>query len=575
MEKKLSVPSLQLFRQLVKHGHRTAVVTSQTGYSLTYREILREATRVSAMLERTAGLLSSSPTPSSSRPIALLAPRDHSFCVGHIAVLQAGAAVVPIHSHNPPAETEFILRDAGCRQILLHPQLRSAVEPLLHGAKGLHDVKIVDLLVDESRALDADTLPSYAVAQGNKHTAASRSATQDLEWFEMSESADAMIVYTSGTTGRPKGVVKTHAQLAEMCRAVVEAWAYTPTDRVLEFLPLHHLHGLLNKFLAVLWAGGVVEFLGSPAAAAIWQRLADPTKPPLTMFHAVPTIYSLMLDELESDRLDGASQANALQHLREMRLMVSGSAALPQSRFFEWEALTGHRLLERYGTTEAGMILGNSLTPVSARFPGYVGTPFPNVEVRLVDPDTGTDVTRKPGEQGEVRVRSPEGLFSRYLNQPEATCQAFDDEHWYKTGDMGEFDSDKGFKILGRLSADILKSGGYKLSALEIEASIEEHERVAEVSIVGRPHPQWGDEVVAVVRLKEGGKEGEEDSSSSNSLNTELTMEDLRTFLAGRLAPYKMPRVLHVVKSLPKNAMGKVNKKTLLKDLGIIDEGKM
>lgn len=571
MEKKLSMPSLQLFRQLVKHGHRTAIVTSQTGYSLTYREILREATRVSAILEQTAGVPSSSPTSSSLRPVALLAPRDHSFCVGHIAVLHAGAAVVPIHSHNSPAETEYILRDAGCRQILLHPQLRSAVETVLYSAKGL-DIEIVELKVSESHAIDADTLPSYAIAQGKKHMEASRSASQDLEWFKMSESTDAMIVYTSGSTGRPKGVVKTHAQLAEMCRAVAEAWAYTPTDRVLEFLPLHHLHGLLNKFLAVLWAGGAVELLGSPAAAAIWRRLADQTKPPLTMFHAVPTIYSLMLEELESGRLDGASQANALKHLREMRLMVSGSAALPQSRFFEWEVLTGHRLLERYGTTEAGMILGNSLTPMSARFPGHVGAPFPGVEVRLVDPDTGADVTRKPGKQGEVRVRSPKGLFSRYLNQPEATCQAFDDDHWYKTGDMGEFDTEKGFKILGRLSTDILKSGGYKLSALEIEAAIGEHERVAEVCIVGKPHPQWGDEVVAVVRLKKGEGEGEEDSSSSNSVNSELTMEDLRTFLAGRLAPYKMPRVLRVVKSLPKNAMGKVNKKTLLKDLGIIDE---
>ena len=467
MEKKLSLPSLQLFRQLVKHGHRTAVVTSQTGYSLTYREVLREATRVSAILGRTVGPLSSSTSPSSFRPIALLAPRDHSFCVGHMAVLGAGAAVVPIHSRNPPAETEYILRDAGCRQILLHPELRPALEPVLRGAKGL-DIEVVDLVVDGSRAPDASTLPSYTAAQGNEDTVTPGPAAQDVEWFDMSESADAMVVYTSGTTGRPKGVVKTHAQLAEMCRAVVEAWAYTPADRVLGFLPLHHLHGLINKFLAVLWAGGSVEFLGSPTAAAIWQRLADPTKPSLTMFHAVPTIYSLMLEELESGRLDGASRARALQHLLEVRLMVSGSSALPQSLFSAWEALTGNRLLERYGTTEAGMILGNPLTPPSARFSGYVGSPFPGVEVRLVDPDTGRDVTREPGEQGEVLVRSPQGLFSRYHNQVEATRQAFDDEHWYKTGDMGEYEDEKGFKILGRLSADIIKSGGYKLSALEM-----------------------------------------------------------------------------------------------------------
>jgi malonyl-CoA/methylmalonyl-CoA synthetase len=189
------------------------------------------------------------------------------------------------------------------------------------------------------------------------------------------------------------------------------------------------------------------------------------------------------------------------------------------------------------------MILGNPLTPASARFPGYVGRAFPGVDVKL-------------SEEGEVLVRSPEGLFSRYHNQTEATRQAFDDDHWYKTGDMGVYDQEKGYKIIGRLSCDIIKCGGYKLSALEIEAAIMEHSRVAEVSVVGRPHPHFGEEVVAIVRLKE-------DSTSSE--NKELTMEDLS--LASRLATYKLPRLLLVVKSIPKNAMGKVNKKTLLNEL--------
>lgn len=257
--------------------------------------------------------------------------------------------------------------------------------------------------------------------------------------------------------------------------------------------------------------------------------------------------------ELESGRLDAATKATALQHFRQMRLLVSGSAALPQSLFRKWEQYTGHRLLERYGTTESGFIYSNPLHGGERRLPGYVGGPLPCVEARLVDPATETDVV--PGQEGEVRVKGPQ-LFRRYHGRPGATREAFDAQGWYKTGDLAVFDAAKGsHRILGRISADIIKSGGYKISALDVEAAILESlpRVVAEAVVVGRPHAKWGEEIVAVCRLLPG---------------QTLSLAELQQAVGSRLVHYKMPRDLIVVESLPKNAMGKVNKKTLLQELG-------
>ncbi len=369
-----------------------------------------------------------------------------------------------------------------------------------------------------------------------------------------------------------------------------------PQDRILHLLPLHHLHGVVNKLLCVLYAGGVVEFPreGQTRAADILRRLASWEKEDerLTLFMAVPTIYSLLMEgasyayirlpsvhpptsdlntcppihpvlrvpistELESGstQVDAATQAAALEGFRRLRLMVSGSAALPQTLFHKWEQRTGHRLLERYGTTEAGFIYSNPLEGVP-RLPGFVGQPLPGVQARLVDPATEEEVG--PGVEGEVRVKGPQ-VFSRYHGRPQATAEASDAAGWYRTGDLAVLDAAKGsVRVLGRISADILKSAGYKISALDVEAAIlEALPRVAEAVVVGRPHPKWGDDVVAVCRLS-----GEEET---------LTLAELQEALGPHLAHYKMPRALFVVDRLPKNPMGKVNKKTLLAELGVAE----
>lgn len=270
---------------------------------------------------------------------------------------------------------------------------------------------------------------------------------------------------------------------------------------------------------------------------------------------SIPNTFIQELESTGDGALDPATKAAAIQHFQQLRLMVSGSAALPQTLFRKWEALTGHRLLERYGSTEAGFTFSNPLH--GPRLPGYVGQVLPGVEARLVDPATEQAVG--PGVEGEVRARGPQ-LFERYHGRPEATREAFDAQGWYRTGDWAVYDPEaRAHRILGRMSADIIKSGGYKISALDIEGAIHEAlPRVAEAVVVGRPHPKWGEEIVAIIRL------GDESEG--------LTLPELQEAVATRLAQYKVPRDLVVVDALPKNALGKVNKKTILKDLGLVKE---
>jgi malonyl-CoA/methylmalonyl-CoA synthetase len=254
----------------------------------------------------------------------------------------------------------------------------------------------------------------------------------------------------------------------------------------------------------------------------------------LTLFFAVPTLYHRLIHAWE--RTDSATRTRWSRGARRLRLMISGSAALPVSVLERWEEITGHRLLERYGMTEAGMLLSNPLE--GERRPGHVGTPFPGVEVRLVD-DQGRRSETGPGE---VQVRGS-GVFTEYWRRPEETAAAFTDDGWFRTGDRAEV-RDGAWRILGRESVDILKTGGEKVSALEIEDALRAHEAVADCAVVGVPDAEWGERVcVAVV-----GAAGR------------AAPESLRDFLKVRLAPWKVPREVRTVAELPRNAMGKVDK---------------
>ena len=356
-------------------------------------------------------------------------------------------------------------------------------------------------------------------------------------------SGRALVLYTSGTTGKPKGAVHTHGSLAAQVASLSEAWEWSAGDAIPNVLPLHHTHGLVNVTLSALASGARVEMLAGFDAEACWARLVEGG---LTLFMAVPMVYSKLAAAWEAS--DAATRSLRSESCRRLRLMVSGSAALPVPLFERWEAISGHRLLERYGMTETGMALSNPLR--GDRVPGTVGSPLPGVEVALVG-ESGARCG--DGEPGELRVKGPT-LFREYHGRPDETARAFADG-WFLTGDVAVRERGR-FRILGRASADILKSGGYKLSALEIEDVLRLFPGVLDVAVVGLPDEEWGERVAAA--LVTGGEAP--------------SLPVLREWARNFLAPYKIPTRLLVVPDLPRNAMGKVTKASV-KSLFCTGEG--
>jgi malonyl-CoA/methylmalonyl-CoA synthetase len=327
-------------------------------------------------------------------------------------------------------------------------------------------------------------------------------------------------------------VVTTHANNRAQVTSLVEAWEWTREDRILNVLPLHHIHGVVNVLTCALWSGATCEMLPRFDAKAVWDRMACGGP---TLFMAVPTIYVKLIAAWEAATPDERRVMSA--GAARMRLMVSGSAALPVSTLEKWREITGHILLERYGMTEIGMALSNPLR--GERRPGCVGTPLPGVELRLRGEDGRPPA---PGESGEIQVRGP-GVFLEYWRKPEATVAAFH-EGWFRTGDVAVVESGA-YRLLGRSSVDIIKTGGYKVSALETEEVLRAHPKIAECAVVGSPDPEWGEKVCAAVVLKG---------------DSTLELDSLRAWCKERLAPYKVPTRMFVLNELPRNAMGKVLK---------------
>lgn len=341
-----------------------------------------------------------------------------------------------------------------------------------------------------------------------------------------------MILYTSGTTGKPKGVVTTHDNLTAQIESLVAAWEWTRDDRIMNVLPLHHVHGIVNVLSCAFWAGALCEIPPRFDAREVWARIAQGG---LTLFMAVPTIYVKLIEEWE--KASRADQARMSEGCARMRLMVSGSAALPVSVLLRWQEITGHVLLERYGMTEIGMGLSNPLH--GERIPGHVGVPLPGVQVRRVA-ETGAPAA--PDAPAEIQVRG-RTVFSEYWRRPEDTEKAFRDG-WFLTGDVA-VEERGSYRILGRSSVDIIKTGGYKVSALEIEEVLRTHPAIRECAVVGIPDALWGEKVSAALVLHEGQR---------------LDIGMLREWARERLASYKIPKDALVVEELPKNAMGKVSK---------------
>jgi malonyl-CoA/methylmalonyl-CoA synthetase len=489
---------LELVERAAAGRSRVAIVDELGGH--TYADLLADSGAVArALLGDTQDL--------GERPVAFLCEPGWHYVTTQWGIWRAGGIAVPLAVSHPDAELDYAIGRCGAGTVVAGRAMLRRVERIA-GPRGLR-------LLEAGRVAAA---PPDAI---------------DLPAVDADRSA--MLFYTSGTTGRPKGAVWTHRALAAQMDALSRAWGWSGEDRILSVLPLHHVHGVLNVLMTALWNGACCELAPRFDAEATWGRLCSGQ---ISVFMAVPTIYV---------RLIAAWQAAPAERRRALsaaagglRLMVSGSAALPVEVLDRWRQISGHTLLERYGMTEIGMALSNPLE--GPRVPGAVGRPLPGVAVRLVD-ESGHAVPA--GTPGELEVRGA-GLFSGYCDDPEATRAAFRDG-WFRTGDVAVLDEGS-YRILGRQSVDIIKTGGYKVSALEIEDALLANPDVEECAVVGVPDPEWGERVAAAIVRR---------------LGAELTAESLGGWAGERLAPYKVPSRVHFVDELPRNALGKVIKPEL------------
>ncbi|RCW38436.1 malonyl-CoA/methylmalonyl-CoA synthetase [Halopolyspora algeriensis] len=469
------------------------------------REAIRFAERALSYTELAAAAARIAEGIGPARRVAVRATASAETCVAVVGALCAGAAVVPINPKLGRRELEHITADSEPELVLGEPDadIPDALAPIPFHPVDLATIRSGPALAD--RALPA----------------------------EPPEESPAFIVYTSGTTGPPKGVVLPRRAVRANLDAVAEAWEWTGRDVLAQALPLFHVHGLILGMLGPLRLGGSLHHLGAFSVQAVADALAGPA----TMLFGVPTMYSRIADAAERDPDTARAVGRA-------RLLVSGSAPLPAVDHQRIARSTGKQVVERYGMSETIMNCG--VRASGDRRPGYVGRPFAGVELKLVD-ERGEEITTSDDETvGEILVRGS-NLFTGYLNRPDATAEAFTDG-WFRTGDMATRAPDGYIRIVGRSATDIINSGGYKIGAGEIENVLLEHPGVAEVAVTGEPDTDLGERIVAWVVAAEG--------RSSDG-------EALTEHVAELLTPHKRPRRVRFVEALPRNEMGKVMKKAL------------
>lgn len=416
----------------------------------------------------------------------------------------------------------------------------------------------------------------------------------------------ALMLYTSGTTNKPKGVVISYDNIEAQISSLAHAWNVKDSDVILHSLPLHHVHGVVNALLLPLYVGGKVIMLPKFETEALWTHLLNiglPQKDRVSVFMGVPTIYSYLIAEF--DKLFKSKQQMA-EHIRnhcssKIRLMISGSAPLPQTIHKRWNEISGHKLLERYGMTEIGMAISNPLVegPVKKRLPNHVGQPLPGVSIRITqndrvmleargeygkgfwsenpeespaDPDMAPDALDENSLViGNLEVKG-DSVFKEYFSKPEATKKEFTSDGWFKTGDCVAYDHKlKSFKIMGRDSVDIIKSGGYKISALHIETILLEHPKIKDVTVIGVPDDFHGQKIVAFIVY--------EDENVLDDANIQKsTIDSLRQWTEQKLPSYSLPDMIFK-STIKRNHMGKVNKAEILKqfmseNIDIVNEKK-
>jgi len=488
---------LALFQQALQHGNNPAI--QQTDRTFTYAELLNSS-------EDLAAELLAGETDLAEARVAFLIIPGFDYVRSQWAIWRAGGVAVPIYLEAPLASIQFTLEDTQATILVVSPKYSDTVAPLCK------QLGVLLISLDNKPGIKRTILP------------------------DVHPSRRAMILYTSGTTSLPKGVVTTHQNIEAQITTLVKAWEWNSRDHTLSVLPLHHVHGIINIIGCSLWVGARCEFIPNFTAEEVFKIFKCRQ---VNVFMAVPTIYFKLMAFWESMSVE--EQIQIKKTLSTFRLMVCGSAALPVNVMEKWYTISGHRLLERYGMTEIGMGLSNPYR--GERKAGFVGLPLPGVQVRLCD-DNDKPVT---GEAGEVQVKG-NNVFIEYWQRPNETSASFTPDGWFRTGDVAETDADGYYKILGRKSQDIIKSGGDKISALEIEEALRQYPRVKDASVVGLPDQEWGEQVAAALVTDGAVDEGA-----------------LAEWIRERLSKYKVPRKFLVLSDFPRNAMGKVVKSELKK----------
>ena len=490
--------------------------------------------------------------PNRSKNVSFLCGNNSSFVDALWGIWRQGSVAVPLCRTQPPHSLEYYIKDSSSDAVITTKEFVDKIYPCLKGT----NTKL--LLLEE--------ILSPVIGKNRKNVS--------IDIFDdnlYDENSNAMMIYTSGTTGVPKGCVLTHKNLIYQINSMLDAWGWCEQDCILHVLPLHHTHGMINCLLCPLAVNAKILMLPKFDAKTVWEIFLDDKShnKDVSVFMAVPTIYAKLIQEYHNmgDEIDHREVKEMITS--KIRLMVSGSAHMPDSVLESWKRITGYTLLERYGMTELGMVLSDPFEQ-TARKPGFVGHPMPGVQVRIVKPTNdkevlvigdydGIRVLDAPEKQiiGELQVNGP-AVFKEYYNKPEATKKEFTKDRWFKTRDTAEFVLSDGkdgyegaFRILGRSNVDVITTGGLKVGALNVERILVEHPQIREVAVVGVDDLTWGQKVGAVISL--------EDSTET------LTIKDLRKWSENRLPKHEIPSMIKIMETIPRSVSGTVNKQVLAK----------
>ena len=491
---------IPVIEQAKKYSDRIAIYSYGKPY--TYQQLLHSS-------QAFASILLNQQKDLKEERVVFMVKAGFNYVLTQWAIWLAGGIAVPVLPTAPYETLQYVLNDTNAYVLVIDDELKEIIESVkLNYAIKIHAIEREKILANN----------------------------QSYQELDIDVNRMAMILYTSGTTNHPKGVVTTHTNIVAQITALIKAWEWSEKDYILCLLPLNHIHGIINIVCCSLWSGACCEFLPKFDPQKVFEIIAEGR---LTLFMAVPTIYYKLITYW--DEIPTAEKSILQDRMERMRLMVCGSAALQVNILNRWRKISGHTLLERYGMTEIGMALSNPLK--GRRFPGYVGRPLPKVQVRIADEN---NKSLPVGSSGEIQVKGP-SVFLKYWNKEKETQESFTEDGWFKTGDIGIIENSK-FKILGRSSIDIIKSGAHKVSALEIEDVLINHKKIKECSVIGIPDEEWGEIVCAVI--------------VSNTIDSEI---DFKRWLRDKLPPEKIPRKFEYVAELPRNNMGKVSKKELLR----------